>query len=145
MPDILTDLSPPALVGAIEGNLFARFPLLRCLPNAQVYNGSDLLWTVTDYPAFLFNSVLRARLAPEDVDPAIEAAIARCRARKVPMLWLAGPSTRPADLGAHLLRHGFEGNENAPGMAADLWRLDEDWPVPLHTRIERGTYLEMLR
>ena len=120
MSDILQDLSPPALVAAIEANQFECVLLWRCWPAAEVHDGPDLLWTITDVPLPMFNSVMRAQLTPDAASAAIEAAIARCRLRNVPMLWWTGPTTRPTNLETHLAAYGFTGGDQ-PGMAADGW------------------------
>ena len=63
-----------------------------------------------------------ARGWPADrIDALIDARLAACAARNVPMLWWTGPSTMPADLGERLDRCGFV-LEAARGMAADLER-----------------------
>jgi ribosomal protein S18 acetylase RimI-like enzyme len=135
MSGILTDLSAPAVTEAIEANMFDFFPLVGALPRAEVHDSSEILWSLTDLPLYLFNSVLRARLAPENVDAEIEAAIARCQSRKVPIWWWTGPSTRPADLGVLLERHGFAFDSEAPGMAADISQLNENQHLPSDVRI----------
>jgi len=104
---------------AIEANLFAFFQHLATWPRVELHDEPDCYWTISDLPFPLFNSVLRARLPANRVDALIDARLAACEARKVPMLWWTGPSTMPADLGERLDRCGFV-LEAARGMAADL-------------------------
>jgi GNAT superfamily N-acetyltransferase len=144
MSDTLQDVSPPALVTGIEKNLFDFLPLFGLLPQAEVHDGPDLLWSLTNVPFPICNSILRANLAPEAVDGAIEAAIARGKARNVPMLWWTGPATRPADLGVFLEAHGFQRQEDVPGMAMDLRLLQSDIPVPPGFTLEKVNNAEAL-
>jgi GNAT superfamily N-acetyltransferase len=144
MSDILQDVSPPALVTGIEKNLFDFLPLFGLLPQAEVHDGPDLLWSLTNVPFPICNSILRANLAPEAVDGAIEAAIARGKARNVPLLWWTGPATRPVDLGVFLETHGFQRQEDVPGMAMDLRLLQSDIPVPPGFTLEKVNNAEAL-
>ena len=145
MSGILTELSTSALVNAIEANLFAFLPLWRRWPAAEIHDGPDLLWSLTGLPIPLFNSVMRARLAPAEADAAIAAVVARGRSRDVPLLWWTGPSSRPADLGERLKAGGFVHVEDVPGMAADLRDLPGDLPPTPGLVVERVTDAKTLR
>jgi ribosomal protein S18 acetylase RimI-like enzyme len=145
MSEILQDLSAPALTVAIEENWFEHFRLFRYWSQAEVHDGPDVLWTISDIPFIHFNGVLRAQLAPENVEATIEAATSRCRSRNVPLLWLIGPATRPANLGAYLEAHGVNHAWDSIGMAADLLALNEDLPAPPSLTIEQVSDVETLR
>jgi GNAT superfamily N-acetyltransferase len=101
-----------------------------------VYDGPDLLWTITDIPFVVFNSVCRAHLEAHTVDYAIEAAIARCQSRRVPMLWTTGPSTSPDNLGSRLVAHGFRHAEDEPQMAVGLHEMGDAFSAPHGLTIE---------
>jgi GNAT superfamily N-acetyltransferase len=145
MSDVLQDLSSSALVSAIEGNVFEFFSLFRHWPKAELHDEPDMLWSITDVPFPLFNSVLRARLAPSCVDAAIEAAVARARSRSVPLLWWTGPATRPAGLGAQLQQHGLVHGGDLPGMAVDLLARADDRPTAADLVIEPVEDVESLQ
>lgn len=125
-----------SLVAGIEGNLFAFFSLLRAWPQIEIHDEPELLWSISDIRFPFFNSVLRANLSPSRADGAIEEAVYRCRSRRVPMLWWTGPSTRPVELGADLIRHGFH-PEYARGMAVSLQGLRNEPPQPRGLVVEQ--------
>jgi GNAT superfamily N-acetyltransferase len=119
MADVLTDFSQASMAQAVEANLFAFFQLLSRWPRVQLHDDRDCCWTLSDLPFPLFNSVMRARVPAESAEALIDARIAACTERNVPMLWWTGPSTAPDDLGERLIRQGFL-LEGAHGMAAIL-------------------------
>jgi GNAT superfamily N-acetyltransferase len=135
--DLLQDLSNLAVAAGVEKNNCAFFRLFRHWPKAEVCEGADMVWTLTNIRFSVFNSVCSARLEPRAVDRVIDAAIARCRSRRVPMLWTTGPATRPANLGEHLQAHGFVTAGDRPGMASDLGSLNEDIGLPPGLVVER--------
>lgn len=143
MDKILKDLSEFSLITAIEANLFDFFPLFREWSKAEIHDTPELMWSITEIPFPLFNSVLRARLSPESTDDAIDAAITRYKSKNVPMLWWTGPSTQPSDLGTRLAVRGFQQAE-FPGMAADLNTLPETVELPGKFVIQRVDSDEVL-
>ena len=110
-----------SMVNAVEANLFAFFPLLARWPRAEAHDDPDMIWTLSDAPYPLFNSICRARVAAKDADEAIRIAMARCARKRVPMLWWTGPQSEPADLEDRLIAHGFYADYST-GMAVDLER-----------------------
>ncbi len=129
-------LSPPALVAAIEANQCEFVSRLRHWPPAEVHDDPEVLWSITNIPGAIFNSVLRARISSGRVDAVIEETIARGRERSVPLLWWVGPDSRPANLGPRLLAHGFALDASLLGMAAELTMLDPAPVGPIGLAIE---------
>jgi ribosomal protein S18 acetylase RimI-like enzyme len=130
MSEILQDLSTPALVRAIEANLFETWAYSGRWPQAELYDGLDMMRFITGVPFPWCNGVFRAHLAPEETDAKIAATLTHFKARHLPLIWWTGPSTRPADLGERLQAHGLKHAEDAPGMAMDLRALTGDLPTP---------------
>lgn len=62
MSEILEDLSTAAMLKANEANLYASTPFSYNLPQAEVYQGPEISWYITDIPLTPCNIVFRARL-----------------------------------------------------------------------------------
>ena len=138
MQGCLQDLSPANLCSAIESNIFPFFQAFQQWPRAEVHDDRAILWTITDVAFPLLNCVMRAHISPEEIDSTIEAVIAQSRGHGVPLLWLTGPETWPIDLGTHLERHAFIG-EQSPGMAINLAKMKENLPSPVGFACQRVT------
>ena len=130
MSEILTDLSPAALLRANEANLYASSPFSYNLPESEAYEGEDLCWCITGIPLLPCNIVFKARLRPEQVDSTIETLVEKARARNVTLRWVIGRDTEPADLGQRLESHGFVTTGPGPLMAIDLHSMKTDAPAP---------------
>lgn len=144
MTKITRDATPPAIVRAIEANEFERFANISRIPGGEFHRGSRLTWFLTGMPYLLFNGVLNACLPPDHLDRRIARAVAPFAARKLPMFWMTGPSTLPANLGEHLLAAGLSDPGELVGMAADLSALSESRPAPPELTIEAVRDLPML-
>jgi len=147
---LLTDLSEAAVIAANEESCVQFWLHYGRGPGCEVHEEPDLAWFTTGIPFALLNGVMRARLAPEDVDGRIEDMVAEFRRRGVPLEWNVGTSTMPRDLGRHLERHGFEHAFSLPGMAIDLKTLpgDEGPPpgftiAPVTSRRDLETYVRV--
>ena len=98
-----------------------------------VRSTDEMLLFVVGEPVAFTNGVRMARLRPEDADHRIEEAAAVFRDRGVPATWWVGPASRPRDLGARLVRHGFALRDGVPWLSR---ALDDLSPVPPPQRIE---------
>ncbi len=130
MNNVPHDPSSPRLITALEGNMSAFIPVFGKLGQAYLNDPPGVNRSTTDIPSALFNSIMDARLAPEQVDATIQFIVSDAKSRNVPVLWWIGPSTQPADLGQHLEEHGFVLDEASPAMAVDLARVNESLPMP---------------
>ena len=131
MTTILTDLSQPSLIHAVEANSWDFAHLLKAYPGAELYRGSDLIWVLTDIPSPVFNMVAYSNLADDEAGKAIHQMQTRALRRGVPLMWQVGPAAKPADLGERLLAQGFALEETVPGMAAVLADIDTRNEIPV--------------
>jgi GNAT superfamily N-acetyltransferase len=130
MNNILQDLSPTSLISAIEENLFSWIPLFGKIWESRVNGPPGVIRSISDIPMSLFNSIMGAVLPEEDVESTIEYVMMDAKARKVPVLWWVGPSTRPVDLGDKLKNSGFSVDDDGPGMAVVLENLNKELQLP---------------
>ncbi len=144
MVQVLQDVSPAAMIEAIEGNTAEFLVELGLAGGGEERKDPELHWIIGGSPIDYHNSVVRAALTPETADQAIAASVGRMRARGVPGTWHVVPSMQPHDLGQRLERHGFTFGGDEVGMALDLRSLPQRPSVPDALSIERIHDLEGL-
>ncbi len=126
MNDIISSTTANELLPALESNMIAFW---KAYGHKELRESPELVRFISGSPFSLFNGMMGARLAAEQVDAAIEETCQACIQHQVPALWWIGPDAQPKDLGAHLERHGFENAGTIPGMAADLGTIREGKPL----------------
>jgi GNAT superfamily N-acetyltransferase len=135
MPDILRDLSEPALIKAIEENMYAMTPHSHGWPQAEVYTGEDVSWCLTDVAFPTCNPIFHVSLKPEAIDSLLKTLIAKARRRKINLHCWTTHNTRPDNLGEYLTAHGFTSIGEGAGMAIDLSNINEADRAPDGFRI----------
>lgn len=144
MSEILSDPSSPAVTLAIDANERERFAYYSQVPGGELHADPELTWYITGIPYLLFNGILDTHLPPDELDARITRALAPFEARPVPMFWMTGSSTQPANLGQHLIRRGFTDPGELIGMAVALSALPTELLGPSRLRIERVDDTSML-
>ena len=137
MRDFLTDLSPEALIMAVENNVKEIFGLMRLVPSVELHEEPHLHWSISNLAHPIFNSVMRATLAPDQVESVIDSLLTRYRSRYVPVLWRVGPSSSPPDLASRLEARGFIDVGTLMGFALDLHTLDSSPSLTQGFTVER--------
>jgi len=130
MSDIVLNSTTYNLIRALEANLYAHGPLYSHLPGAKYYDEPELTGLLTNLDPSE-SCVYRATFLPEQASEKIEQVLQRYHSEGcLPMWWIVGPSTQPADLGMHLEARGFHCFAHPPGMAASLQDLEKQSVFP---------------
>ncbi|HLJ33652.1 MAG TPA: GNAT family N-acetyltransferase [Ktedonobacteraceae bacterium] len=145
MQEIVDDFSLSTLLRAMETNVQEAWVCLGRGLGAEIHNEPELLWFLSGIPFHLANGIVRAHFSPDSEEEILNERLKQLTSYGVPMAWLIGPSTRPSDLGSYLERHGWSPDDEAPGMALDLHRLDEHLSLPPRLIIEHVNDEEMLK
>jgi len=132
-----TEHSAHDLARAVEANGAAFLLALGCAGGGEERAEPQIEWTIGGSPIDYHNAVVRADLAPVQADQVIAESIERLRAYDVPGTWHVGPSTRPADIGARLIAHGFTYAGDDIGMAIDVITLPAKLETPPGLAIDR--------
>ena len=136
----LEDFSNSSLLKAMEENVQQAWIRFGHGLGAEVHEEPEVLWFLSRFPFHLANGIVRTHL-PEH---AVEERLQQFTAYHLPIAWLVGPLTRPANLGAALEQQGWM-HEDAPGMALDLHTLDEPLSFPSQLTITRVNNEEHLK
>lgn len=145
MQPVLYDLSPSQMVLAIDACKVAYRRLFSKLPGATLYEEPGLCWFETDSQLGLYNGVIQTTLTVETLPTVIERMLAHFRQRQTSFQWHIGPSSQPAELGALLQASGIHYDESEPGMAVDLFMLDETIARSSAVTIQMVTDSDLLR
>lgn len=129
MTTILTDLSSPATVAAVEGNVVEWTRLKGYLPGVELHDDGDAVWLFSTLPG-RGGAVAGARFTENSADARIAEILAYHRRYLEPTLWWAGPASAPADLGSRLRAAGLWCQIHLPAMAADLHAIRTDFRRP---------------
>jgi len=116
---ILKNATDAQLTESIEANLVALFHAVLALPEGEIFEGERMSYHHTALSGSMFNAVWRARLSADQLDPAIDEALAWFKARDAYMMawWF---SQQSPELFERLEARGFHLDYIAPGMALDL-------------------------
>jgi len=118
------------LVPAMEENRIAFWRTFMRLMPVEFHNDPEAVWIISDFYSTLTNRVLYANIVSENPDTYIEKTITHYKQKGVPFIWIVGPTSRPKDLETHLLAHGFADEDSDPGMAIDLFNMNNALSIP---------------
>lgn len=87
MSQILSNFSEPAVIAAIEANLFEAWAYLgRGSPQVELHHTPNMIRFISGTPHPLLNHVFRVQLVPNDIDGQINEILTPFKTRQLP-LW----------------------------------------------------------
>jgi GNAT superfamily N-acetyltransferase len=135
----LNDLSSLSLELAIKANLYAFFKTMRNSPAATVQVRSYGFQWHTAIPHPWFNGILCTQPPAKNAAQVIGDVLAYFQSRDVAnFTWWLAPHLEPSAWAEHLLPHGFQYDNQIPGMAIDLADLPTEVHHPLVIRRVEG-------
>ena len=143
MSHILKDLSTPALIKAVKGNLYGLFRLLKQSAKTEFVESDELVRWHTSIRHPWFNGVLCTQAASTHETSVIQDTLAYFKSRQVSIFTWWMETNLPVEVWKQsLLGQGLKVDENTPGMALDLSTLKPKQPLPAGLQIEQVTDLE---
>jgi GNAT superfamily N-acetyltransferase len=128
-----------AILDAIDANYRAAMRAFGLARHVEIRDDETLFWFITGIPDVAFNSIMYARLAPEQAPGAVRELHQLRQKHAVPVNWLIGPGSRPAHLAQLLQAEGLRHFIDLPLMLADLAALPPTPPLPADFTIEPVT------
>jgi len=126
MTTIQTDVSAEALVTAIRANMCDFFRHLSKSNPAERFENEQFTRWYRPLPHLWFNGVLSSNPPLEDADLFIVETLGYFRGKGVQAFtWWMEPHLKPAEWEPALSKHGFGFSDNTPGMAVDLYELND--------------------
>jgi GNAT superfamily N-acetyltransferase len=120
------DISEHTMVKAIKANLFEYYDYLGRSPKAELIESRELKLLITGIPHPFLNNVLRTQLMSSNVDARIEEVLGYFHSKGIPdFSWWVEPDSQPPDLNRHLISHGLAFEDDEPGMACNLFKMNE--------------------
>jgi GNAT superfamily N-acetyltransferase len=126
MPQVIGNLSPEAVIEAIEGNLVDASTALGRTMDGVVFRGTDVTWVYTGFPSL--SRVLLARFPQEDAEDRVAEILSYFKQWDAGVSWVVGPTSWPPKLGEYLHNQGFGSSEMWTGMAMNLVDLPPHSP-----------------
>ena len=132
----VSNSSSERVTTATETNLEEALLLLaRHSPGGEVVEATGFARYTTGVPHPFANGVLRTRLTSSNVASEVRKILEHFKAVGLPMMWFVTPSSRPADLGKHLVAQGATRGNNNPAMSVDLDALQPIIDLPAGVEI----------
>ena len=142
---MLRDMSNKVLTAAIETNRIEELLSSGRMPGGYIYKDHEIAWYVSGIQSPYLNGVVRAKFKKRDVHMKIKKILIYFKKRKIPMSWLIGPSTIPADLCIQLEKYGLKYTSKLYGMAIDLRKVDKKFSLPDGFAIEQVRDMDTLK
>ncbi len=136
MTDILTELSPGALVEAIRANFYSFNRQFRRSPCAETIDTAEIYRWQTAVRHDWFNGVWSLR-PPDDTTAALAREQVAYFEPRAPsgFTWWWAPELDGSGYSRHLVPLGFRFDQSTPGMAIDLAVLRHDPPADLEIQV----------
>src|SRR5512142_2740692 len=131
MTAILQDLSAPALIAAIKLNLYEFFRCLQHAARSEFFADDKLARWRTPIDHSWFNGVVSTQPAGPQADHTIRETIEYFKSRRtVAFSWWFEPTVPIEGWHPLLTYHGLQLENDTPGMAVELSKINEDIKTP---------------
>lgn len=152
LPQILKNATDSEIKDAIEYNWYEFIKSWSELGiEGFEHEESELFYEFkSGIPYFRLNGVLDTHFPPEVVEKSVKKVATAFKERKLPFIWIIGPSSNPVNLKEYLLKNDLTYIVKPPGMAFDLNLLPDKVNyipdveiIPVHNQETTETYLDV--